>query len=219
MSTTLSTAAPAADHKVAAAATSAAPVPAWTGPNRRTSGYLIDRFKQLPRSLAATLTTVLLLLLLNGVLHYLTAWNTRVVLSDFPDLEAHMTRSNSIRSGILYAFSGLLTVSVFVGSLRLGHRTLGPIVNFRNCMKRVGEGDLSVRVKLRKDDHLLEVQESFNTMMDAIDLRTRREVATLEGAMVAARQLAPQAAARDLALALESLRRDKERALGRSRPV
>ena len=217
MSTTLTTAAPAGDRKVAHPATPAAPVPTWTGPNRRTSGYLINWYKQLPGSLAATFTTLLLLLLLNGVLHYLTAWDTRVVLSDFPDLEAHMARSNSIRSGILYAFSGLLTVSVFVGSLRRGHRTLGPIVNFRNSMKRVGEGDLSVRVKLRKDDHLLEVQESFNTMMDAIDLRTRREMATLEGAMVATRQLAPEAAAHGVVLALEGLRRDKERALGRQR--
>jgi methyl-accepting chemotaxis protein len=218
MSTTLDTA-PASDRKAAAPKATAAPVPTWTGSNRRTSGHVIDVRRQLPGSLATTLTTLLLLLLLNLVLDQLTAWNTREILSDFPELEAHITRANSMRSGVIYAFSGLLTVSVCAASLRRQHRTLGPIVNFRNCMKRVGEGDLSVRVKLRKDDHLLEIQESFNTMMDAIDLRTRREMATLEGAMAAARQLGPPAVARDLVHALEDLRSDKERALGRNRPA
>jgi hypothetical protein len=222
MSTTLN-AAPAATNVEAGApeapatpAPAAAPAPTWSGANRRTSGHLINLRRQLPGSLAATLATLLLVLLLNLVLHHLTAWNTRVVLASFPEMEAHVTRSNLIRSGMMYAFSAMLTAGVFVVSLKRQHRTLGPIVNFRNCMKRVGEGDLSVRVKLRKHDNLMEIQESFNTMMDAIDLRTRREMAALEGAVSAARGLAPQAAARDLAQVLESLRSEKERALSRN---
>ena len=217
MSTTLNTAPPASDRVARAPESPAAPVPVWIGPNRRTNRLLMSVRKQLPESLAATLTTLALLLLLNLPLHNLTAWNTRVVLARFPEMEAQVTRSNMIQSGLMYAFSGMLTIGVYVVSLRRQHRTLGPIVNFRSCMKRVGEGDLSVRVKLRKHDNLLEIQESFNAMMDAIDLRTRREMTTLEGAVVAAHELAPQAVARDLVQVLEGLRSDKERALAQRR--
>jgi len=163
------------------------------------------------------LGTLLLVLLFNLVLYHLTAWNTRVTLAAFPEMEGHVMRANLIRSGMMYAFSAMLTAGVFIVSLKRQHRTLGPIVNFRNCMKRVGEGDLSVRVKLRKYDNLLEIQESFNAMMAAIDLRTRREMAALEGAAAAARELAPQPAARDVAQVLETLRNDKDSALSRNK--
>ena len=54
-------------------------------------------------------------------------------------------------------------------SLRAFHRFLGPLHRFQESFIRVTNGDLSVRIKLRKGDLLGTEQDSFNAMMDVVE--------------------------------------------------
>ncbi|MGB3477741.1 MAG: HAMP domain-containing protein [bacterium] len=50
----------------------------------------------------------------------------------------------------------------------ISHRTAGPLYNLRQAMAQVGKGDLSVKIKFRKNDEIHDVAESFNDMVDAL---------------------------------------------------
>ncbi|MBW1772515.1 MAG: methyl-accepting chemotaxis protein [Deltaproteobacteria bacterium] len=54
-------------------------------------------------------------------------------------------------------------------SLRAFHRFLGPLHRFQESFNRVSNGDLSVRIKLRKGDLLGREQETFNAMLDILE--------------------------------------------------
>ncbi|MDA1092356.1 MAG: methyl-accepting chemotaxis protein [Acidobacteria bacterium] len=60
-------------------------------------------------------------------------------------------------------FLGLITHSVFVS-----HRIAGPLVRLRRALGAVGDGDLGVRVALRRKDYLGREQDVVNEMIDKL---------------------------------------------------
>ncbi|HEC79131.1 MAG TPA: HAMP domain-containing protein [candidate division WOR-3 bacterium] len=61
----------------------------------------------------------------------------------------------------------LLALSYIV-VIFISHRTAGPLYSLKKAMEQVGEGDLSVRLKFRKNDEIHDVAESFNRMVDGL---------------------------------------------------
>jgi methyl-accepting chemotaxis protein len=62
----------------------------------------------------------------------------------------------------------LLTHNIF-----FSHRIVGPLYRIRSELKRVGEGNLHVQVKLRKNDYLEKEAASINQMIDALRTKIR----------------------------------------------
>jgi methyl-accepting chemotaxis protein len=59
---------------------------------------------------------------------------------------------------------GLLVIHNII----ISHRIAGPLFRIRNELKQIGDGNLFVQVKLRKNDYLDKEADSVNRMVDAI---------------------------------------------------
>ncbi|MBU2574038.1 MAG: hypothetical protein KKH28_08190 [Elusimicrobia bacterium] len=59
-------------------------------------------------------------------------------------------------------------IIVLIVSAVVSHRMAGPIFKFEKSCSTVASGDLTHRVYLRKGDHLTELQEHFNNMVEAV---------------------------------------------------
>jgi methyl-accepting chemotaxis protein len=59
----------------------------------------------------------------------------------------------------------LMFVLIGAHSVLVSHRIAGPLVGFRRVLKAVGEGDLSVRARIRRHDYLAKEAESINGMI------------------------------------------------------
>jgi len=68
---------------------------------------------------------------------------------------------------------GLLVASIFFTLLR-SHKIAGPVVNLKRQMELLGRGDFSVRVRLRENDELKDLAESFNAMASRLEEREKR---------------------------------------------
>jgi hypothetical protein len=56
-------------------------------------------------------------------------------------------------------------------TFRQGHRLLGPIPRIRRTLQAVAHGELVRPIKLREGDHLTELCDDVNTMLDALQRR------------------------------------------------
>jgi methyl-accepting chemotaxis protein len=72
----------------------------------------------------------------------------------------------------LAIYLGLSTPIIVIFSLLLSHKVAGPLTRIVHGLHDIGEGDFSVRIKLRKGDELLDVANEIN------------EIATKFGAML-----------------------------------
>ena len=55
-----------------------------------------------------------------------------------------------------------------IHSVRIFHRLIGPLYRFRWAFAKIGEGDLSFRVQIRKNDYLQKEKKILNEMIDAL---------------------------------------------------
>ena len=65
----------------------------------------------------------------------------------------------------------LLIAGCGVHSILMSHRVFGPLVRVRHEAARIGDGDLTRRVRFRKNDHLLDLRDALNAMVDRLDRR------------------------------------------------
>ena len=93
----------------------------------------------------------------------------------------------------------LLVGSIWYASIRASFRIAGPVYVFARDVGRLGEGDLTVRIRLREKDMFTEEAESMNRSFAALNTR-------LSAVKTAAGQLAEaHARGEDLGPALEKL--------------
>ena len=55
-----------------------------------------------------------------------------------------------------------------IHSVRIFHRLIGPLYRFRWAFSKIGNGDLSFRVQIRKSDYLHREEEALNQMIDGL---------------------------------------------------
>jgi len=56
-------------------------------------------------------------------------------------------------------------------AIRFSHRLVGPLVRFRRTMEDVASGVPVRPIKLREGDHLVELRDDFNRMLEALQVR------------------------------------------------
>jgi sensor histidine kinase YesM len=56
-------------------------------------------------------------------------------------------------------------------AIRFSHRLIGPLVRFRRTMQSITEGDTVRPIKLREGDHLIELRDDFNRMLESLQRR------------------------------------------------
>jgi nitrogen fixation/metabolism regulation signal transduction histidine kinase len=62
----------------------------------------------------------------------------------------------------------IILACIFIYMLFVSHRTAGPMHHLCQAMEKVRRGDLSVRIKFRKNDEFQGVAETFNKMVEGL---------------------------------------------------
>jgi len=73
--------------------------------------------------------------------------------------------------GVLQILFLLIT---FMLSIFLSHRIAGPLYKLRNSMEDVAKGNFDSRMQFRKNDHFMELQDTFNDMIQHLSIRRWR---------------------------------------------
>jgi hypothetical protein len=67
---------------------------------------------------------------------------------------------------VVVAFELVAAVYLMVNSLKISHRVAGPAYRICKSLERIRSGDLAFTVNLRKGDHLTEVRDQLNLLLD-----------------------------------------------------
>lgn len=119
---------------------------------------LIKRSLQL-RYIALLFVCILLAVAIVGVDFYWTLY--RIAANDNPAL---LPLLEKLQQGLLVKFilySGIIAIV----SLFISNRIAGPVYRFEQSALVVGSGDLTHRVRLRRGDEFMELQDEFNDMV------------------------------------------------------
>jgi methyl-accepting chemotaxis protein len=67
----------------------------------------------------------------------------------------------------------LITLATMVVILFVSHKIAGPLFRFQKELTRIGEGDFTVRVHLRRKDQITDMAESLNLMVAGLNQKFR----------------------------------------------
>lgn len=59
----------------------------------------------------------------------------------------------------------------FMLSIFLSHRIAGPLYKLKKSMEEVARGNLDLRITFRKNDHFMDMQDTFNDMIQHLSIR------------------------------------------------
>ncbi|UCB49930.1 MAG: methyl-accepting chemotaxis protein [Deltaproteobacteria bacterium] len=77
----------------------------------------------------------------------------------------------------------LVICLVALHSFRFFHRLIGPLYRFRQIYERVRNGELNLKVKIRKKDYLHEEEAALNDMLETLSRKWRNMQQTTENAL------------------------------------
>jgi adenylate cyclase len=100
----------------------------------------------------------------------MVSWGTAVVVAGLLTDDARTL--DTIGRASVVAIGVTVVVSIWL-SLVLGDAVSGPIIDLRDATRRVGAGDLTVRVPVVSTDETGELAASFNAMVAGLDERER----------------------------------------------
>lgn len=63
---------------------------------------------------------------------------------------------------------GLISIASIAVTLLVSHKLAGPMFRFEADLKVIGTGDLTMKIRLRKDDQLTPFVESINSMTESL---------------------------------------------------
>ncbi|MCK4936465.1 MAG: methyl-accepting chemotaxis protein [Elusimicrobiales bacterium] len=73
-----------------------------------------------------------------------------------------------------------LVIVIIVASV-ISHRMAGPIFKFEKSAKIIANGDLTHRVWLRKGDHLVDLKDNFNLMVESLHNAIKSDKIIIDG--------------------------------------
>ncbi len=71
----------------------------------------------------------------------------------------------NVIKGYLFRFSLLLIIALFVG-IYISHKIIGPIHRLEGAVKKMGEGDLSQHIFLRRGDEFAKLSQNLNILIE-----------------------------------------------------
>ena len=68
----------------------------------------------------------------------------------------------------------LFLAITFMLSIFLSHRIAGPLFKLKNSLQEITRGNFDLRITFRKNDHFMELQDTFNEMVQHLSIRRWR---------------------------------------------
>jgi len=153
-----------------------------SNPAKKRKIILINKSFQM-KFIASVLATIILFALCSaGLLYWLISGDL-----ESQSQAAHFNINNawerlgiSILIGNVVAaiIAGIMAIYVV---LYISHKIVGPLYRFETICKKVAEGDLNTITRLRPNDQLQELADSFSSMVDKLrDKKVEKDTLTLE---------------------------------------
>jgi len=73
--------------------------------------------------------------------------------------------------------TAVLILFIAIASIFVSHKVAGPVYRFEQSVRAIAEGDLTLRIKLRKGDEMMELADMFNHMTSTLEDIMAREKA------------------------------------------
>lgn len=105
-------------------------------------------------------------------------WNLSRLFADRPALLAPLMGEIKLILPMFAVKLMIYLLVVLVVASVISHRMAGPLYKFEKSASQVGEGDLTHRVYLRKDDHLTDLQNKFNEMVSNVQDKVNKDRTT-----------------------------------------
>lgn len=86
---------------------------------------------------------------------------------------------------VVVAFELVAAVYLMVNSLKISHRVAGPAYRICKSLERIRSGDIAFTVNLRKGDHLTEIRDQLNLLLDWLNENPPKGCTTRKQAMSA----------------------------------
>lgn len=148
-------------------------------PSFRRRKYLVDSRMQLASTIKVAGLVLVLLIILNSVLAWQNLAETRRIVSTNPHLSEQM-RANEVRNmAILAAISLIILAMVVLRSIMITHRTAGAMLKIISHLEEVASGHYNLTLRLRRDDTLRPIEDSFNKMAAALRRRAQDDFKSL----------------------------------------
>lgn len=112
------------------------------------------------------------------------AWNISRLFSERPALLAPLIGEIELIIPMFIVKLLIYLIVILIVSVVISHRLAGPLYKFEKSAEMVGGGDLTQRMRLRKDDQLTEMQNKFNEMVSNIQNKvniSRKTVTEVSG--------------------------------------
>ncbi|MGB2705295.1 MAG: HAMP domain-containing protein [Candidatus Omnitrophota bacterium] len=62
-----------------------------------------------------------------------------------------------------------IVILLFIWGAVLSHRLIGPLERLENDLRKISDGDYSMRLKIRKDDDLRPIADAINKIIDKLE--------------------------------------------------
>ena len=134
----------------------------------RRKKYLVDSRMQLAATIKVAGLVLILLIILNSVLAWQNLSETRRIVTANPHLSEQMHATEVRNMAILAAISLIILAMVVLRSIMITHRTAGAMHKIINHMEDVAAGHYNVTLRLRREDTLRPIEDSFNKMAAAL---------------------------------------------------
>lgn len=167
--------------------------------------FLVHARDQLRAGFLVAMVVLLLLVLLNVSLYAIREGKSSEILSDVPELESIIRSQNRVEFTLVLLASVVFLTGVFVVTILETHKTAGAAYNLSQRINDIRQGRYNARLRLRKGDHLRELEVAFNDMSRALQERTWRDVDALERMAVEAEKVESPVEASQLASRLREL--------------
>jgi len=165
--------------------------------------FVIDRKRQLRTTMLTTSLVAILLVLVNLGFTLLRNSQTSLLSSAAPQLTPVLERQDSTSALVMIGISVALVLAVAYATIHQTHRTAGAVFAVKQRLERVTAGDLQVRLKLRQNDNLQDLEGPFNDMVGSFRERALADAEALDALAETADRLGPDGAA--LAASLREL--------------
>lgn len=129
--------------------------------------YLVEGWYQIKYSLVIIIAMIFAAL----VIIVSTFWTLYPVMDK--EFSGAITESQAftvgwdVIKGYLFRFSILLVIALFAG-IYLSHKIIGPIHRLESAVKKMGEGDLSQHIFLRRGDEFTKLSQHLNMLIEKI---------------------------------------------------
>ncbi len=146
--------------------------------NRRI--FLINKRYQIKASVLTATVVLILLVFINLLLYSASVRSSAEIVAQAPEFADVIRAQDQAQFYLILLASGVFLVGVFIVSILETHKTAGAAYNLGRRMAELRDGNYRTSLNLRKGDHLIELETSFNDLANALRQRTEMDAIELE---------------------------------------